>query len=1012
MVYRTAILYLTLFLCVEGAAASAALQPLTSRFTVQRWTREEGLPQNSIKTLCWGPDGLLWGSAGEQLWQFDGVRFVSRPLVPAPASLGSAIIRIGFDGPGRLLVGRVSPTALVYDGTWGELPEWDYKRYGTAYDVVVASNRVYYLTAAAMGWADAGRWRLAELELPGADQPGFKKGSLAADGSLWMAANSGLFHLRGEYCTRVQMPASLPDTGYECIHAGTSGDVWAYQHPDRFYCLSTNQWIALPPFPGKAPSRLGIVTMVERTRGELWAAGQHGLYRWANGRWNEVFTGDGRYPPGINELLVDGRGRVWAATEGGGLLCFRERLVEVVRVKDGPAVQMFTMLHGKPDGALYAGIAGAGLWQGTLESGFSRLAIPELSSESTVMSVCDDGQGRLWLGALGHHLMYCDLLGKTKIIYPGSGVPFMDAGVRALLKTDSGGIWVGAQRGVMVYDSTHGVRWPTPQQPHTVNGLVAWGANTLWAASETLGVLSVDMRTLTCRRADEGLPERCVETVFVDTMGRLWAGGAFGLAWRDKQRWRLLGDSVLPAGFRVLQVQEDGAGHLWLGTDKGIVRLERDLSAERTSSLILRKEDGLDQEACTGGFTLAGPPQAGGRLLFPTCDGIAVVDPARIGSPEAPVTAMVDEIIADDTVCWRRNILRPMLPSDAAVRLPAGTRRVTVKWLTPDPGVGRTARFKAVLDDGKDQLIAMTAQREVVYDKLPPGGYTFALSTSSQTSRWAASPVFSVVVLPKWWQRPSVRVLLGGCLIGLVGGLGWWIARRRAKQRLEQLERAYSLERERERIARDIHDDLGASLTQIALLSELAQADFEQPEVVREHIENIFQTAQTMTRAMDETVWAINPKNDTLDEFVVYLGQFTQDYLRSAKLSCRLRFPGEFPTCTMTAEVRHNVFLVVKEALKNIVCHASASEVSLDLALTEGVLMIAVRDNGCGIASGVVEHSRLGGGNGLSNMRKRMDNLGGTLVITGEAGKGTEVTLRVPLVVIKAMKMRHGKKKK
>lgn len=978
MYCRTNIPFFIALVCAGLAQAVPVAQPLTRRFTVQRWTREEGLPQNSVKTLCMGPEGLLWGSANSQLWQFDGVRFVPGPTAPRSTSMESRIIRIGFDGADRLVIGKVDARALVFDGAWRELPKWDHLLYALPYDVVVASNRVYYLTASVVGWNESDAWRFAFQEPSATNQSSFKKGSLAKDGSLWIAAERGLHQLSGNVCRHIPVPVASDDFAYECVHAGPSGDVWLYRNPGDFYCLSINQWVALPPIPGSVPSRLGIVSMVERKKGELWAGGQHGLYRWAEGRWNAVFTGDGLYPPGINELIVDAQGRVWAATEGGGLLCFRERVVDVVRAKDGPAVQMFTALHVMPDGTLYAGIAGAGVWRGTLEGGFTSLAVPELAAQATVMSLADDGVGGLWVGALGHHLIHTDLKNTTTIIYPGERVPFMDSGVRALLTGRDGKLWVGTQRGIMVLESENVLRWPASQPVHTVNALAAWGENRIWAASETEGVLSFDAQTLKWQAENKGLGEPCVETIFVDSTGRLWAGGAFGLAWRDKETWRAFGEAVLPEGSRVLQILDDKNGFLWLGTDKGIVRITRDVSGTKTPGLILRKEDGLDQEACTGGFSPAGLRQADGRLLFPTRDGLAMVDPSRISLPEAPAAALADEIVADDTVCWRRNVLTSSRPVATYVRLPPGTRRVTIRWLTPEPGIGRTARFKTVLKSGQEQRSTTTSLREVSYENLPPDDYIFSLSAANRLSRWTATADIRFALLPEWWQRSSVQALLIMLLLGGVGGLGWWGARRRARR----LRQADAL---RLRIARDLHDEIGANLGGIALLLDLAggEGDAEAFQQIKKIVGQSIGTLKDM-------VWMIDPVHDNATDLVTRIKETAAMLLPTLPVTFDIvgaQLEGRVPTV-----VRRHILPVLKEALYNIVKHAQATRVTIRLVLQGHRILLAVEDDGVGLSETPSQ-----GGHGLRNMRRRAEEMHAVLTVESRTEGGTRLTLDIPV---------------
>jgi signal transduction histidine kinase/ligand-binding sensor domain-containing protein len=976
--------------------------PLTQEFTVQRWTRESGLPQNSVKVIRVGPDGLLWGACGSALWRFDGVRFAS--AIPMPESNSnthsSTIMKLEFLDRDRLFVGRIALPPLIYQNGWSALSEFQGKRMANPYDYAVRSNRIALITEHELAWSEGSTWQY--WNVPQGVTIFFKKGCFAPDGSLWVAAAQGLYHLTNDLCTRVPVPVFEDDFAYEAICPGTSNRLWVFRNPSDFACLTSNVWIKLPPVQKQKIARMGIVALVERNGNELWAGGQNGLYRWDGSRWNEVYTGEGLYPPGINDLIVDQDGAVWAATEGGGLLCFRERKINILRLPTGKEQQVFTALHQASDGSLYVGVAGRGLWRKLQDSPFTQVPLPDLSAQATVMSLAEDPTGALLIGALGHHLLRMDSAFQTQPIYPGPKVPFMDSGVRALLKVKQN-IWVGTQRGVMIYTPERELVWPPNQPSHTINALaVSADGSTVYAASETEGVLAFSTNpTHTWTRLNKGLPETCVEALRVTQDGKLWAGGLFGLASYADGQWQPYSDPLLAEGMRVVQILEDDSLRLWLGTTKGILRRashEEKATHAIPPSILLETEDGLADIACSGGFSPAGLNLEGGKLLFPTQNGLACIDQKQAFRNPDPGHPIIDEVACDGRLYWKKPAM-PLSLSEKppTVRLPIGAREITLRWLNRHARSKSTARFQAQLNGPSAQDAVLTQQRQITFEHLSPGAYTFTITPIEQMRPAREPSAIHFVIPPYWWQHESVQLGLAALLLCSVGGLGWWGARRRAKKKLQQLEREYALERERDRIARDIHDDLGASLTQIALLSELAQADIEEPTAVRAHIDNIFQTARTMTRTMDEIVWAINPKNDTLDEFVVYLGQYAQDYLRNAKLSCRLRFPEELPACTLTAVVRHNVFLVVKEVLKNIVCHACAREVMLELALKEGVLMINIRDNGCGIPSEAFEHARLGGGNGLPNMRKRMADLHGTFVISGEAGKGTEVMLSVPV---------------
>jgi signal transduction histidine kinase len=287
---------------------------------------------------------------------------------------------------------------------------------------------------------------------------------------------------------------------------------------------------------------------------------------------------------------------------------------------------------------------------------------------------------------------------------------------------------------------------------------------------------------------------------------------------------------------------------------------------------------------------------------------------------------------------------------------------------------------------------------------LAPAEYRFHIQACNNDGVWnEKGDVVIFRVLPNiyqtWWFK-SVEITTGGCAIAAGA---YWFSRRRLRQKLEQLERQQAVERERTRIARDIHDDLGASLTRITMLSQSAQSELGRESPAAGDVEKIYGTARELTRAMDEIVWAVNPKHDTLDSLVTYLGRFAQHFLSGAGIRCRLDVPLHLPAWTLTAEIRHNVFLAFKEALNNVVKHAQATEVriSLDL-LPHGFVLVSV-DNGRGFdlnglknrATGPGDGLRFAGGNGLTNMQRRLEELGGRCEWETAPQEGTRVKMTV-----------------
>jgi signal transduction histidine kinase len=233
---------------------------------------------------------------------------------------------------------------------------------------------------------------------------------------------------------------------------------------------------------------------------------------------------------------------------------------------------------------------------------------------------------------------------------------------------------------------------------------------------------------------------------------------------------------------------------------------------------------------------------------------------------------------------------------------------------------------------------------------------------------------------------------------GLLGALGLAalvraIVLRRVRTRIRLLEQQHALEKERSRIARDMHDELGASLTRIALMSEIAADEPEMRGPAARQLGEIAQAARSVSGTLDQIVWTVNPRNDTLERLVGYLAEFATEYLAPTGLNLHLDLPAEVPMQIMPSETRHEVLLAAKEALNNVVKYAQAREVALRVALDDGTLRIVIVDDGRGFDPQAIAPFS----NGLANLRQRLADLGGSAEIESQPGAGATVTLVLPL---------------
>jgi signal transduction histidine kinase len=271
------------------------------------------------------------------------------------------------------------------------------------------------------------------------------------------------------------------------------------------------------------------------------------------------------------------------------------------------------------------------------------------------------------------------------------------------------------------------------------------------------------------------------------------------------------------------------------------------------------------------------------------------------------------------------------------------------------------------------------------------GGWVFSQMVSGTS--------FEDLRLRHFWQRWSfIGVASVGLLAVIIGGVQLF-ERRRVQRQIQQLENERAVATERTRIARDIHDELGANLTKICKLAQMMDRHGETEGRSTSFSQMISDTARDTIQTMDEIVWAVNPQNDTLKEMADYLVYFAEDFLRPSGIVCCLDVPLNLPDLPVTAEVRHHLFMVLKEALNNAVRHGHPKQIKLSLALADGRLVIEIADDG----HGFVLDGAATVGNGLENMRKRSSEIGGEFQLQSQPGRGTSVRLQVALRPIKTL---------
>jgi signal transduction histidine kinase/ligand-binding sensor domain-containing protein len=735
----------------------------------------------------------------------------------------------------------------------------------------------------------------------------------------------------------------------------------------------------------------GLLPVLRDGKGRLWTVGADGGLTITEENQAPIsveFPQRGR-SFGINEMLLDREGNVWVASPVNGLARIRHARVDLP-LSDADSDSFFSALLQERSGVWWIANRKGGVVRWTPEESRNFLfGTPQ--SFRPAAALFEDRDSKLWLASRDGSVFKLE----DGVFQPQFSKTQIPSKVRSITQDADGTLWFGGAQGLSSYAAgvvrQFGVAEGigaldfTILQPFPGGGIIGGtrqGKVLLGGPSHFATIAdSADLD----HRWISGILVVSEKEVWVSTVGS-------GLFLWDGDSWFGFGNKAGIPDTRLTCVLLDDDNHLWLGSLGGIIRAERGelLTRARHDDAVIHwlrldHTDGLPSRECIGGFQPAGWRADDGMLWFPTGGGVVRVRPGLVERNRVPPSVYLQSVRANGIP--HADHQTPVTTGPGRARLEF--RFVGLSFSAPDKTTYR-ARLKG-LDDSWREL---GNQRVAAFEAVPPGRYTFEVAAANGDGIRSPEPArIGVFVKPHLWETAWFYLTSGTLLLTGAAGVGWYLARLRLKRRIQELKIRNAREAERARIARDLHDDLGASLTEISILAALAAEDAEQT-ALHPSLDQLSAKAKHVVGSLDEIVWAVNPREDTLRSLVDYLAAFAREFLDIARIPMRVDVGDDIPDHTLPASRRHCVFLAAREALNNIVKHSEATEVMLWIAVSDETLEIRIADNGRGF-----EPDYAIGGNGLGNLRTRMQEAGGDCRIDTSRKRGTTVFLTLPLQV-------------
>jgi signal transduction histidine kinase/ligand-binding sensor domain-containing protein len=967
---------------LAGAPASGV--PAAGDYFHRTWRLEDGLSDNSVNTVLQDPRGYIWFASLFGLSRFDGRKFEEFPLPAELREAGENIRALAQEDPSTLVLLPSSGGVIRFRaGHFSRHPCDAAVRGRELLQLFVAPDHALWLSdgrGAILRWQDGALLAFNEPEILRDRQgEGF---SAAADGQgrIWIAEGAylGIF----DHGQLNRYPGRL---GTGLVIAPTrAGGIWI-STAERLLEWADGRATVRAEGSRWTPTRDIPQRLYEDHAGVLWIATRRsGLYQFSGGQVRSVPT-DQKILSWITEDAEQG---IWVASKDGGVTRLQRQRFVTVRPHPDQTDAGSTSVFEDASGAVWCANRDGGVFRfagGRVEP----VANPPGEPVIFANAVSPDRTGNVWVGA-GSGLY------RITPDRPLALQPFAPDLVRihALLLTRGGDLWISANYNRLVRLRQGQFRAFTAQDGYSgkpVAAMAETADGTLWIAADNELCAYVNGRFVPPPSYRPPFPRERIAALYGDAAGALWIGTSRGLLrFKDNQLTAYDQGRGLP-NERIEQILEDGHGILWFNSRQGFFRVPRaDLEAvaagrrARVVADTFGPEEGLIGE--TPIFNCLPDAWRGGgdRLWFCTQMGVIGIDAAAEPRAAPPPAVYIDRAVVDGQ------------PADPArLELSTGQHRLGFFFSSPSFAAPEKMRLRYRLLGFDRDWIETVSDQEADYADLPAGRYVLQVGASDANGNWgeAAGATLAFAVRPLWWETWWAHALELALFAAAIAGLARYASHRLLRRRLREIERDHALEKERARIARDLHDELGGSLTRIGLLADRLRRRAGSSFLAAEISQLTRQTVQ-LAGELDSIVWTVNPRNNSLDRFARFVRQFALRFFSETEIRCTVLGVEGIPATPIPPEVQHQLVNAIKEALNNVLKHSQATQVAVELDFSPPLLTTTVRDDGVGFDPQAVEHSER---NGLTNLQGRLKEIGGALSIHSGTGRGTELSWRVPL---------------
>lgn len=948
---KRSLLFITIllfFLALHGVS-DAQLLPFRS------YSIEHGLSESVVHDLMQDHHGYIWAATGFGLNRFDGVSF--KNYFEEDGLAGNKVYSLYEDRDNQVWVGTNNGVSIVKKDTIITPQVLSPLRNTTVLEIYQADEQEYWFATDGKGvWLlDSENTLTQYTTIHGLVNDRVRDIIVDAEGTLWFGTRGGLTSLKNGNFRSYTVEDGLPDEKIRELELNRDGGLWIGTRGGLSY-FNNGFFQNYSEEDGLVNNRIRSLSRDEN--GNLWIGTEEGASFYSYGTFTNYSVSQGLSNNIVYATLYDREHNIWFGTYGGGISVFLGKKFVNFTVEEGLPNNVVTAITQDREGNHWIATYGGGIARYDGEN-FTLFNVSRGLVDNKVYDVYLDDRNRLFVGTRWGLSIYD---GKQFYNFDENELPYRK--IKTIIQVDTNEYWMGTYgEGALLYRDGEFTLFD--EEDGLVNNTVLSVAeydSAIWFATHG-GVSRYQNGEFTNYTIRDGLPNNGVLDIYVDKQENLWFSTYSGLARyeRDGSFTSITTDDGLPDEVCYFMIQ-DKEGVYWIGSNKGIIRFDLpeymllEGSKDRSSAFnLITSEQGLISNEMNAGAVYLDKDDI---LWFGSVGGLSRFDPELQRRNETSPVIHIENISrGGDNVSLDDNI-----------SLPSGNQQIVIEYI----GINFTAPDQVDYEyrlKGLDREWQRTSQRSVRYSALLPGDYTFQVRAQNEDGIWSSetASVSFTVMAPfwmQWWFIIFILLVLGGIIYFIY--------------HYYKVRKMVDMERMRVRIASDLHDDVGSSLTEIALHSDFLQTT-DLDRNFKESLQQIGTQCRRIVSSLDDIVWSIDARNDTLGD----LTDRMQDYINHVLPDREIvyRFEKLDMDEKLTVSMKENIYLIFKEAINNIAKHSDATKVEVELLHKNGEFDLIVHDNGSGIKDGGRKT-----GHGLRNMKMRADRINADIEFSNETG--------------------------